>query len=242
MSENPWKLQSRPGHCWDDVIDDVARRIYRGYERERVFGHRPALVLIDLYNRVFGDRRRPLLEAIEDYPGSCGEAAWDALEPLQRLLLQARSAGHVVVHTTRESRPEAAMGRSTERRATDDAWGSSIIEPLAPRDGELVVYKTRASAFFGSSLSAYLRRNHVDTLVVGGESTSGCVRATVVDAFSHGFDVMVVEEATFDRLDLTHKINLFDMHHKYATVAHLDEALTYLEDSAQKSQSEVTVR
>jgi maleamate amidohydrolase len=231
MSESSsWELQTTSSaHCWDDVIGDTARRIYRGYERKRDFGPRPALLLVDVYNRVFGDRRQPLLEAIERWPSSCGEAAWDAIEPLQALLSHARSEDHVIVHTTREMRPEARTGRSTGRRAIDDEWGASIIEPLTPRDGELVVYKTRASAFFGTSLSAYLVRNKVDTLVIGGESTSGCVRATVVDAYSHGFDVMVVEEATFDRLEITHKINLFDMHHKYATVVHLDDALAYLD-------------
>ena len=218
------------GHCWDDVVGDTERRVYRAYERERSFGPRPALLLIDLYNRVFGDRREPLPDALERFPSSCGEAAWDALEPLKSLLATARAAGHPIVHTTNENRVEAVLGRATQRLArVDDEWGSAIVEPLTPIEGELVVYKTRASAFFGTPLSTHLQRLGVDTVVVGGESTSGCVRASAVDAYSHGFEVMVVEEATFDRIELSHKVNLFDLHHKYATVVHLDEALDYLQ-------------
>jgi maleamate amidohydrolase len=223
---------ARPGrgHCWDDVVGDTERRVYRAYERERSFGPRPALLLIDLYNRVFGDRREPLQDALERFPSSCGEAAWDALEPLKSLLETARAAGHPIVHTTNENRVEAVLGRATQRLArVNDEWGSAIVEPLAPIEGELVVYKTRASAFFGTPLSTHLQRLGVDTVVVAGESTSGCVRASAVDAYSHGFEVMVVEEATFDRIELSHKVNLFDLHHKYATVVHLDEALDYLQ-------------
>jgi maleamate amidohydrolase len=224
---------SQRGHCWDDVVGETELRVYRAYERERSFGRRPALVLIDLYNRVFGDRREPLLDAIKRFPSSCGEAAWDALEPLEALLATARAADHPIVHTTNEDRLEALLGRATQRLArVDDEWGSTTIEPLAPVEDELVVYKTRASAFFGTPLSTHLRRLGVDTLVVGGESTSGCVRATVVDAYSHGLEVMVVEEATFDRIEISHKVNLFDLHHKYATVVHLDEALAYLDRAA----------
>jgi maleamate amidohydrolase len=224
---------SESGHCWDDVVGETELRVYRAYERERRFGRRPALVLIDLYNRVFGDRREPLLDAIERFPSSCGEAAWDALEPLEGLLATARAAGHPIVHTTNEDRVEAVFGRATQRLArVDDEWGSKIVDPLTPIEDELVVYKTRASAFFGTPLSTHLRRLGVDTLVVAGESTSGCVRATVVDAYSHGIEVMIVEEATFDRIEISHKVNLFDLHHKYATVVHLDEALAYLDRAA----------
>jgi maleamate amidohydrolase len=227
------RTPSGRGHCWDDVVGESELRVYAAYERERSFGRRPALVLIDLYNRVFGDRREPLLDAIDRFPSSCGEAAWDALEPLETLLATARAAAHPIVHTTNEDRVEAVLGRATQRLArVDDEWGSTTVEPLTPIEDELVVYKTRASAFFGTPLSTHLQRLGVDTLVVGGESTSGCVRATVVDAYSHGLEVMVVEEATFDRIEISHKVNLFDLHHKYATVVHLDEALEYLDRAA----------
>jgi nicotinamidase-related amidase len=239
VSADPDSSRSSRGHCWDDVVSDTDLRVYRAYERERSFGRRPALVLVDLYNRAFGDRREPLLDAIERFPSSCGEAAWDALEPLEALLATARAAGHPIVHTTNENRVEAVLGRVTQRRArVDDEWGSTIVDPLTPIEDELVVYKTRASAFFDTPLSTHLRRLGVDTVVMGGESTSGCVRATAVDAYSHGLEVVIVEEATFDRIEISHKVNLFDLHHKYATVVHLQEALEYLDQTASSVEQE----
>jgi maleamate amidohydrolase len=222
--------RSADAHCWDDVVGPDERLIAARYDSERAPGRRPALLLIDCYRKVFGDRPRPLAEAIDDEPSTCGLAAWQSLEPLGRLLAAARAAAVPVLHTTGQARPEAKVGAATRRERVpgEDVTGYEIVEPLAPADGELVVEKCRASAFFGTPLSAWLRQLDVDTLVVGGETTSGCVRASVVDAYSHGFEVMVVEEATFDRSQLSHKVNLFDLHLKYASVVHLDRAVEYL--------------
>ena len=85
------------------------------------------------------------------------------------------------------------------------------------------------SAFFGTPLTVHLHQLDARTLIICGESTSGCVRATAVDAFSHGFHVVLVEECCFDRNPLSHKINLFDLHHKYADVIHVDEAAAHLD-------------
>jgi nicotinamidase-related amidase len=196
--------------------------------------------MIDLYRKVFGDRPQPLAEAIDRWPATCGLAAWAALDPLRELLAAARSAAVPVIHTTGETRPEATMGGATTRRwevpgsakPADDLAGYEIVEPVAPATGEWVVYKGRASAFFGTPLASWLRRLDVDTVVVGGETTSGCVRASVVDAFSHGYDVAVVEEAVFDRSPLSHKVNLYDLHGKYASVIHLEDAVRYLQAPA----------
>ncbi|MGH3341768.1 MAG: isochorismatase family protein [Carbonactinosporaceae bacterium] len=222
-------------HCWDDVIGSDERLIAARYQGERPLGKRPAVLLIDCYRKVFGDRPQPLAEAIKAFPATCGLAGWQALGALEGLLGTARRAGVPVVHTTSEARPEARLGATTLRvrvPGEDDADGYQIVAPLAPRAGELVIRKSRASAFFATPLSTWLRQLDVDTLVVGGESTSGCVRASVVDAHSHGFRVAVVEEATFDRSGLSHKVNLFDMHLKYASVVHLEDASAYLRGAA----------
>lgn len=224
--------QSNEGHCWDDIIGADECLIASRYRADLPPGRRPALLLIDCYRKVFGDYPQPLAEAIEDHPSTCGLAGWEALEPLERLLEAARGSGVPVVHTTGQWRPEARLGATTRRARVageDDPAEYEFVPPLAPCAGELVVDKSRASAFFGTPLSTWLRQLDVDTLVVGGETTSGCVRASVVDAYSHGFDVVVVEEATFDRSQLSHKVNLFDMHLKYAAVAHLEFALGYLQ-------------
>jgi maleamate amidohydrolase len=94
---------------------------------------------------------------------------------------------------------------------------------------DVLITKQRASIFQGTPLFSHLSLLGIQSLIVCGESTSGCVRASVVDGYSSGFHVSVVEECTYDRAELTHKINLFDMHHKYADVMHVDEVLAHLD-------------
>lgn len=108
----------------------------------------------------------------------------------------------------------------------DDA--QEIPEPTAPREGDVVIRKTKPSVFYGTPLLSSLVDRRVDTVIVTGCTTSGCVRATVVDAFSNGFATIVVEDAVFDRGELSHAVNLFDMDQKYADVVDTDEALVYL--------------
>ena len=103
---------------------------------------------------------------------------------------------------------------------------SHLHHAMTHRD--IVIRKQKPSVFFGTTLMSYLTELHIDTLIVGGTTTSGCVRATVLDAFSFNFKVSVVEECTFDRGQVTHKINLFDMNAKYADVISLEEAEDYL--------------
>ena len=209
-------------HPWDDVITALDRTLYASYDRPLPEPRRPALLFIDYYNAVFGDRPEALPEATERFPSSCGLAAWEALPSAERLLGAARRLGVPVFFTTGETRPEAGRGkvRATKRESvnSDPVWGATIVESLTPQPGETVIYKQRASGFFGTPLVSHLVQLGVDGLIVAGESTSGCVRASVVDAYSYGFPVLLVEEATFDRSLISHKINLFDLHHKYAWV------------------------
>ncbi|HEY0506707.1 MAG TPA: isochorismatase family protein [Blastococcus sp.] len=231
-------------HSWDDVIGVEEHLVARGYAGERQVRGRRALVLVDLYNRAFGRRRLPLRQSITEDPSSCGTAAWDALPALGTLLDAARTAGVPVVHTvagnaasTTTLRTAVRHGDATTEGGPSADWADEIVEPLMPREGETVVAKNRASAFFGTTLDTVLRRAGVEALVVAGETTSGCVRATVVDAYSLGFDVVVVEDATFDRSPLSHKVSLFDMHCKYATVVDVARGSALL-----RSDSAVTLR
>lgn len=109
---------------------------------------------------------------------------------------------------------------------------SAIVPQLAPRAGELVVRKTVPSAFFGTSLAAWLAQRGVQTLLVAGAVTSGCVRASVVDAMSWGFRPLVVSDCVGDRALGPHEANLFDMQQKYAAVMPRDEALRAIDGTA----------
>ncbi|MBO9355168.1 isochorismatase family protein [Bordetella petrii] len=218
-------------HAWEDVIDDEIRAISRNYASRMGLGRRPALLCIDNYNAVFGVDDAPLLQAMQRYPQTCGPAAWRAVEPTRALMAAARAAGLPVFHTRRDPRMDAVRSplAATKRISTGDPdWDYTFFGPLAPQDGEYVVAKARASAFHGTPLASYLTQLCADTVIVCGNSTSGCVRASVNEAYMHGLKVAVVEDCVFDRNHLSHKVNLFDMNAKYADVMFLDEVLDYI--------------
>lgn len=220
-------------HAWEDVIDDEIRAVNANYAERMGLRNRPALLCIDNYNAVYGDRAEPVLQALARFPSSCGVAAWNAIEPTQRLLAAARKRGIPVIHTTRGESVHSPADRmySTKRKnkGADPAWDYAHFAPLAPQPDELVVYKMRASVFYGTTLAANLTKLDVNTLIICGNSTSGCVRASVNDAYSQGYSVGIVEECVFDRNWLSHKVNLFDMNAKYGDAMFLEEVLRYLD-------------
>ncbi|HEY9445610.1 MAG TPA: isochorismatase family protein, partial [Burkholderiales bacterium] len=136
--------------------------------------------------------------------------------------------------TRPESQPGQVNVSATKRKskALRDPAMYAIRPEFKPQQGDVVITKQRASAFFGTPLTAHLNQLGVRSVIICGESTSGCVRASAVDAFSHGYHVTLVEECCFDRSDISHKVNLFDMHHKYCDVMHLDEVLKHLDSMA----------
>lgn len=219
----------RTDHVWDDVIDTTTRAIYRGYvgpERARGIRGAPAVLAIDLYEAAFAGGPRPIPELLDRFPTSCGEAAWAALGPIQRLLAAAREHGLPIAYSTGET---SASVRATKRGGVPhSSRGYAFQAEVAPLADDIVIRKQRASAFFGTPLSAHLVQRGIGTVIVCGETTSGCVRASAVDAYSNGFHVVVVEECCFDRGALMHKVNLFDLHQKYADVMHLNEVVEEL--------------
>jgi maleamate amidohydrolase len=208
---------------------------------ERGIGKRPALLLVDIYRNAFGDRRQPLLEAIQSWPSSCGEAGWDALPNISRLLSAARELAVPVIHVTglaelpswREERLAAGRGADGHKRARQ----FDIMQEVAPIDGEVVLRKAAPSAFWGTPLAGLLQQLQADSLVVAGETTSGCIRATVVDACSFRYKVTVAEDCVFDRAEAAHAMNLFDIAHKYADVVGLGAAIERLRVATAESDS-----
>ncbi|HEV8020614.1 MAG TPA: isochorismatase family protein [Candidatus Lustribacter sp.] len=213
------------------------------------YGQRPALVLIDLYRWVFGDSRpASVKDAMADWPGTCGPQAWDAIPHLQRILAAAREAGLPIVHVTGlDPTVSGVAGWSTRGRSETDRPDVApamadrlrrrfdIIDDVKPLPGEAVLRKAAPSGFFGTLLMSHLHAHDVDGIILVGESTSGCVRATCVEGRSYRFKMTVVEECVFDRHKTAHAMNLFDMHQKYADVLGIDEVVTHLEKLAGKT-------
>lgn len=224
---------------WDDFITERDRQVYAkaGNNVAFPYGRRPAVLVIDVTYAFVGDTPEPILDSIEKFHNSCGEEGWAAVAAIRDLLDVARSRNLPIFYTdvepAREDGALAGMWRNSRGGAraenTSDVQGGAIVADIAPQARDFVVTKSGPSAFFGTSLASYLNQLRVDTLLVTGTTTSGCVRASVVDAFSYGWDVKVVEEGTFDRGQASHAINLFDMDAKYADVVPLQEVRKYVE-------------
>lgn len=215
-------------HCWKDIVTPEALAIYRAYARDTFVGEKPALVAIDLYNLAYDGGPKPVHELVRDYPSSCGEFAWAAIAPTVRLFAAARAAGLPIIYSTFDSSGGSRVGATNRQVNRLGERPFEIRAEFAPRPEDLVVPKQRASIFYGTPLLAHLVKLGVRSLIFCGESTSGCVRASVVDAYSSGYHSVVVEECTYDRHLLSHKVNLFDMHHKYADVMHVEEVVAHL--------------
>jgi len=187
------------------------------------WGGAPALVVVDLV-RAYTEPDGPFA-----LPG-----AGPAVAATQRLVDAARAHGRLVVWTAVRYAPGFADAGLFMRKVpalacfTEDAPGGWGELTLKPGPGEPVVVKQYASAFFGTSLASTLRVAGVDTVVVTGVSTSGCVRATAMDALNHGFRPQVVREACADRTPELHRNNLTDLDAKYADVVGLGDALAHL--------------
>lgn len=219
---------------WQTVFPGEERAIYEkgGYGQRQTLGERPALLIVDVTYSFIGRTRQNVLASIEEFRTSCGEVGWEALPRIRRVLEAARRAQVTVVFTKGDPEYKAFSGGSTKGYTSEEArrlHTEAIADEIAPHSDEFVIRKTKASAFFGTPLATYLTAHNIDTLLVCGTTTSGCVRATVVEAFSHGYPVFVIEEGCFDRSSLSHRVSLYEMNAKYADVILLDEALQYLE-------------
>jgi maleamate amidohydrolase len=198
-----------------------------GFHGRAGFGHRPALIVIDV-NVGFTDPRSPLVCDLEE-----------VVDAIRRLLDEARRAEIPVVYTTvsyseGDKRTAATFIDKVPALLTLEAGSRWVeIDPrIAPRADEPVLNKLFASAFFGTPLASLLVSSGRDSLIVTGASTSGCVRATVVDALQHGYRPIVPREAVGDRDPDAHEANLYDIDAKYGDVVSVDDVVAHLEELA----------
>lgn len=200
---------------------------HEGFHGRAGFGRRPALLVIDV-NVGFTDSSSPLVCDLDGVVGAIG-----------RLLEQARRAQIPVVYTTvsfteGDKIAAAAFIDKVPALLTLEA-GSRWVEidsRIAPLPHEPVLNKLFASAFFGTPLSSLLASAGCDSVVVTGASTSGCVRATAVDALQHGYRPVVPREAVGDRNPAAHEANLYDIDAKYGDVVSVDDVVAHLEELA----------
>lgn len=215
-------------HVWDDLLTERDRQVISkaGYDESgasswdsRGLGTDPLVLVIDMQRLVVGEDE-PILDAIEDYRTAMGAVAWDAIGEIEPFLDLAREQGLPVAYTR-------VVPSSYDDPNHEDL---AIVEPIAPEPDETVIDKSYASAFYGTDLLSRLVRGGHDSVIVVGNSTSGCVRATTIDAQQNGFEVILPQECLFDRIEASHKTALLDLWMKYAEVLERTEVEAYVEE------------
>lgn len=224
-----------PPRPWERLLSGEDReRVRRAGFGQRVgFGSRPAVLVIDAQNYMVG----PPPGSPHVYPSACGPPAERALEATARLTEAARERSAPVVYTRNQYRRDGAdmgvyalkRGRpATEGWCLEGSEGAEIHALVAPGAQDLILDKTKPSAFHGTPLLDLLVGRGVDTVLIAGGSTSNCVRATAVDAASHNLRTIVVADCVFDRFEISHLVALFDLDRQYGDVVGLEAAISAL--------------
>lgn len=228
-------------NIWDTFLTERDKQVFEaaGYGARGGFGRRPALLVVDVNYGFVGDKPEPILESIKRWMNSCGEDGWKAVAVIKKLIAVARAKSIPVIYTTGVRRADGwdqGAWAFKNSRVTKDYLGlkpnqlkSNVIVPeIAPGPKDIVIGKQKPSAFYGTPLQSYLTHLQCDSVLVTGTTTSGCVRATAVDAFSANYHVAVIEDACADRSQVSHAINLCDLNAKYADVVGSAEVMEYI--------------
>ncbi len=204
------------------MTEDLLENYKKAYDNQIGYGFKPALILVDFVEAYFD----PTCDLYADVQ--------DTLDSALRVRDAARTAGIPVIYTNVVYHKSGVNGGRFYQKAMPlknfvagspmGAWPKG----LEPDESEVVISKQYPSAFFGTSLAPMLATQGIDSLIITGVTTSGCIRATCVDACSNGFITIVVEEAVGDRHAAPHEANLFDMNAKYADVVRETDVVNYL--------------
>lgn len=225
-TDRPGRSANRQAEIGDDASDGIYRQ--QGMGQQIGFGERPAVLIIDMQHD-FCDR---------DAPTTLWPSITETFDPIRRLGTAARNCGVPVIYTqglVAGDGSTAGLWRFKQRYHAEGriqiegSRGAGIVAELAPEPGDRVIRKWRPSAFFRTDFEVFLGTLAIDTLLVCGTSVSGCVRATVTDAFMRDIRCMIVRECVADRTPSVLEANLFDLHQKYADVVTLAETLEYLD-------------
>ncbi|UFN46934.1 isochorismatase family protein [Roseomonas sp. OT10] len=233
-------METKKEPIWNQFLTERDKQVFAaaGYGARQGFGKRPALIIVDVNYAFCGDKPEPILESIKRWRNSCGEEAWDGVAAIAKLVEACRAKGLPILYTTGTRRADNwdAGSWSWKNRRNGEAPrtiatnrdGNDIVDEIAPGPQDIVIEKLKPSGFEGTPMASFLTLLGADSVLVTGTTTSGCVRATVLDAFSLNYRIAVVEEGCFDRSQASHAINLCDMHAKYADVVALEETLAFI--------------
>ncbi|MEI4487781.1 isochorismatase family cysteine hydrolase [Frigidibacter sp. MR17.14] len=219
--------------AWDRFMTEDDRKVFANgaLRAPRGPGRVNALLLVDMQVTACGEDR-PIAEQLDRFPGSCGPHAWKAIPVQQRLLAAARAEGMPVIYSKHVFHAHTGLAKAAAGvfAATDPR--SEIQPEVAMLPGDILIEKQTPSCFVATNLQLILAELGVDGLIVVGNSTSGCVRATCVDGEALGYRMSVVEQGVFDRIEMSHAASLFDMQFKICDVIDETSALGIISATA----------
>lgn len=221
-------------HCWEDILTDTDRMVIKkgGYGQPRGFGKHPLLLIIDCQKNYVGDDK-PILDQLDNWPSGGGENAWASVRRIIKLRDIARENDIPIMYTRNVQRQTIAFdgfATKTKRDQTkymDGNPAADLLPELKPLPSELIIPKAYASVFYGTPLQSYLVKLGIDTIIICGNSSSGCCRATAVDAVTRNYNLGYVEDCITDRIEVSHKAAMLDIWMKYGDVIFSDEAAEY---------------
>ena len=220
--------------CWDDLLTETDRLDIEkgGYGQPRGFGKRPLLLIIDCQPNYIG-ADRPIEEQLDEWPSGGGEKAWASVRRIISLRDVARECGIPIIYTRNVQRQTlrfdgfSAKTKRDQSKYLDGDPAADLLPELKPLPGELVISKSYASVFYGTPIQSYLVGLGIDTIIITGHSSSGCCRATAVDAVTRNYNVGCVEDCITDRIEASHKIAMLDIWMKYGDVVKSDSVKEY---------------
>lgn len=212
---------------WADLMGEAEIEGYRksGLGRRLGFGKKLAVLVVDMNNTYVDDR----------FPMAYGSHSMEAVHSTGKLLPAARAAGVQVFYATPGQRNVAQLGLQAEKWGAvadpnlNTNEGAQFPKAITPQAEDIMFFKAKPSAFFETSLRAMLQHLRIDGLIICGISTSGCVRASVMDAFYCNYRVVIPEQCCGDRSPKAHAFNLFDMDMKYGDVMDIDKVISHLD-------------
>lgn len=219
---------------WDKFLTEDDKKVMAKRKPRKMHGpgQRVALLLIDMQITAMG-KDMPIWEQLDEYPGACGPHAWNSIPYQQKLLAAARAAGVPVIYSKHLFKDYMGLPQSDPSGVfSDKNFRSEIPEEVKMLPGDLLVEKQTPSCFAMTNLPLMLNKHGIDGLLVVGNSTSGCVRATCVDGEAAGYKMSVIEEGVFDRIELSHAAALFDMAFKICDVISTEQALAIIGPAA----------